>query len=114
MGTWGDAPWDSDVAADWFADVIEANRLGTEVEDTLHSDPVEHAEEIGAAAAILIMVARVYVWPIDDIDYPARQLGRFLVIAVHLGDWITGYNVVASRSRCSRMHCKRPFLIEGH
>ena len=68
MGTWGFAPWDSDSAADWYGDLFDAIPLAAKVEEALKSDPEEYADEIRAASALLVMLGRTYVWPIDDVD----------------------------------------------
>ena len=68
MGAWGFAPWDSDSAADWYGDFFDEIPLAAKVEATLNADPGEYADEIRAAAALLIMLGRPYVWPINDID----------------------------------------------
>jgi hypothetical protein len=68
MGAWGYAPWDSDAAADWYGDLFDEMPLAAKVEATLKADPEEYADEIRAAAALLIMLCRTYVWPVDDID----------------------------------------------
>jgi hypothetical protein len=68
MGAWGVAPWDSDSAADWYGDLFDEIPLAAKVEETLNADPEEYAEEIRAAAALLIMLGRTYMWPVDDMD----------------------------------------------
>lgn len=68
MGAWGIAPWDNDSAADWFGDLFDEIPLAAKVEETLNADPKEYAEEIRAAAALLIMLGRTYMWPVDDMD----------------------------------------------
>ena len=68
MGAWGVAPWDSDSAADWYGDLFDEIPLAAKVEETLNADPEEYAEEIRAAAALLIMLGRTYIWPVDDMD----------------------------------------------
>jgi len=68
MGAWGMSPWDNDAAADWFGDLLEELPLAQRVESTLKLDAAEHHEEIRAAAALLIMLGRTYIWPIDDLD----------------------------------------------
>ncbi len=68
MGAWGYAPWDSDSAADWYGDLFDEVPLAAKVEEALKADPEECAEEIRAASALLIMLGRTYMWPIDDID----------------------------------------------
>ena len=68
MGAWGMAPWDDDSAADWFGNLFDEIPLAAKVEQTLNLAPEEYAAEIRAAASMLIMLGRTYVWPIDDID----------------------------------------------
>ena len=68
MGAWGFAPWDDDSAADWFGDLFDEIPLAAKVEQTLSLDPEEYAAEIRAAASLLVMLGRSYIWPIDDID----------------------------------------------
>ena len=68
MGAWGFAPWDSDAAADWYGDLFDELPLAARVEAALNADPEEDADEIRAASALLIMLGRTYMWPIDDID----------------------------------------------
>ncbi len=68
MGAWGYAPWDSDSAADWYGDLFDQIPLAAKVEATLNADPEEYADEIRAASALLILLGRTYMWPIDDID----------------------------------------------
>lgn len=68
MGVWGYAPWDSDSAADWYGDLFDEVPLAERVEQTLKLDPDEYADEIRAAAAMLILLGRTYVWPVNDID----------------------------------------------
>jgi len=68
MGVWGYAPWDNDAAADWYGDLFDQTSIEAIVEATLTKDPEEFAAEIRAAAALLIMLGRTYVWPIDRLD----------------------------------------------
>lgn len=68
MGTWGPAAWDNDSAADWFGDMFDATKLAAHVEETLLLDPEEDADEIRAAAYMLVALGRNYIWPIDDLD----------------------------------------------
>ena len=68
MGTWGHGPWDDDSAADWFGDLFDELPIASKVEHALNLDPDDCAPEIRAAAAMLIMLGRTYIWPIDDID----------------------------------------------
>lgn len=68
MGTWADAPWDNDEAADWFGDLFEETKLAERVAATLVLDIDEHHREIRAAASLLIFLGRVYVWPVEVLD----------------------------------------------
>jgi hypothetical protein len=69
MGAWGTTAWDNDDAADWFADLFEKTKLAKRVEKTLQKKDVEeYANEIRAAAHVLVALGRVYIWPIDDLD----------------------------------------------
>jgi hypothetical protein len=76
MGMWGYAAWDSDGAADWFGDLFDRTKLAKYVEKTLKREPDEEtAEEIRAAAYVVIALGRVYVWPI-------KKLQRHLKLAI--------------------------------
>jgi hypothetical protein len=68
LGAWDRSPWDNDSAADWFGDLFDTIPLAQKVEETLNLEPQEHHEEIRAAAAILIMLGRRYIWPISELD----------------------------------------------
>ena len=68
MGSWGIQPWDNDHAADWFGDTFDKTKLAKIVEETLRRDLNESAEKIRAASALLLLLGRVYVWPIQDLD----------------------------------------------
>lgn len=76
MGVWGDAAWDNDAAADWYVDLFGRTKLAKRVEKTLKKKDVEEwADEIRAAAHVLVALGRVYVWPIQDLE-------RHLALAV--------------------------------
>ncbi len=69
MGGWDSAPWDNDSGADWFGDMFDETKLADYVRDTLQNRDVEEDyDEIRAAAAVVLMLGRTYVWPIDTID----------------------------------------------
>ncbi|MES2695168.1 MAG: DUF4259 domain-containing protein [Verrucomicrobiota bacterium] len=69
MGTWGHLPWDNDKAADWFGDTFDHTKLAQRIETTLQQSVHEQsAEEIRAAAAVVILLGRTYIWPIYDLD----------------------------------------------
>lgn len=66
MGAWGKLPWENDGAADWFGDLFKKTRLAMHVEDTLKLEVENSHEEIRAAASVLLLLGRDYVWP--DLD----------------------------------------------
>jgi hypothetical protein len=68
MGIWGARPWDSDAAADWFGDLLSESGLAEQVEQTLNLDVDDDFEEMRAAAAVLVVLGRTYVWPVEDLD----------------------------------------------
>ena len=68
MGAWGVSPWDNDAAADWFGDLFDATKLADKVEEALQLDAEDSHEEIRAAAAMVVMLGRVYIWPIEKYD----------------------------------------------
>ena len=68
MGTWGTKPWDSDEAADWFGELMDHTKLAAKVVDTLNKDIEDYGNEIRAAAAVLVMLGRTYIWPVDEMD----------------------------------------------
>ena len=65
---WAYAPWDNDQAADWFGDFMDATQIRREWLKGIKADPVESPEVVRAAAAIFIMLGRIYVWPIKTFD----------------------------------------------
>jgi hypothetical protein len=70
MGTWGTKPWESDSGAEWFAGMMQKTGLANYVEETLHREIDEDfpgdADEIRAAATILVLLGIGEVWPEDD------------------------------------------------
>jgi len=68
MGIWGARRWDSDAAADWFGDLLSESGLAEQVERTLSLDVEDDFEEVRAAAAVLVLLGRIYVWPVEDLD----------------------------------------------
>src|SRR5688500_7094490 len=68
MGTWGHLPWDNDSAADWFGDTFEKSKLAQRVEEALKLSVDDSADEIRAAAAVVLLLGHIYVWPIKDLD----------------------------------------------
>lgn len=87
MGAWGLAPWDDDSGADWFGDLFEELPIADRVEQTLNLDPEEYAAEIRAAASMLILLGRTYIWPIDHIDrHLALAIERMLLVREVYGE----------------------------
>ena len=69
MGTWGEKPWDSDGASDWFADLHDRTGLRTAVAEVLEGGVNQHGHEaVRAAAWVVVQLGRVYVWPIEHLD----------------------------------------------
>ena len=72
MGSWGTKPWDSDDAADWAARMMKETGLAKYVGETLQreisADFPGDADEIRAAAAVLLLLGDRYVWPFDERD----------------------------------------------
>ena len=68
MGTWGSAPWDDDAAADWYGDTLRRIGLPRAIEAALRLDVAEHFQEVRAAAALVVLLGRVYVYPHDQLD----------------------------------------------
>ena len=68
MGAWDSKPWDCDGASDWFGDLFDDTDLADRVSAAFDADPEDAHEEIRAAAALVSMLCRTYVWPVDKID----------------------------------------------
>jgi hypothetical protein len=74
MGTWGHHPWENDSAADWFGDMFDRTKLADVVEETLQRDVEDSADEIRAAAAVLLAFGHTFIWPIKKLDGHLRLL----------------------------------------
>ena len=72
MGAWGLSPWEDDSAADWFGVLFDELPIAAKVEEALNLDPEDEGAEIRAAASMLIMLGRSFIWPIDDLDRHLR------------------------------------------
>jgi hypothetical protein len=68
MGCWGVKAYDNDSAADWFGDLWEDFPVPARIEGTLKLDIEDSHEEIRAAAYVLVQLAEIYIWPIEDLD----------------------------------------------
>lgn len=62
MGAWGPDAWDNDTAADWLGDLVERTNLVKEMDQILHLD-LENYELIRAAASLLRVLGRPFIWP---------------------------------------------------
>ena len=86
MGTWGIESWSNDPAADWFDAMFEATGLALHVEETLHRDIDEYAQELRAAVFVLLVLGRPYVWPVGQLQWhlalAAARLEEILVAGV--------------------------------
>lgn len=65
MGTWGTSAWDNDSAADWFGALFEKTKLAEYVENALLLDLAENTEIVRAAAYILVVLGRNFIWPAE-------------------------------------------------
>ncbi|WP_158881839.1 hypothetical protein [Rhodanobacter sp. L36] len=83
MGMWAFAPWDNDEAADWYGEFMEATHFHREWLKGMKADPAESAGTVRAAAAIFLMLGRVYVWPIDTFDQDLELAIRGLAAAAN-------------------------------
>ncbi len=63
MGVWGSKPWDSDGAADWFSEVFEGIDIDARIDAAFEYD--DDYDQVRAAAYLLAVLGRVYVWPGD-------------------------------------------------
>lgn len=61
MGAWDWGPWDNDTAHDWF--IYSLAEVDKRTEEALES---KHPDKVRAAAALLILLGRTFVWPKDD------------------------------------------------
>lgn len=68
MGSWGVLPWDNDAAADWFSETMQESKLALIIERTLNLNVEENADEIRAAASMLVLLGRTYVWPVKKLE----------------------------------------------
>ncbi|MEQ9491583.1 MAG: DUF4259 domain-containing protein [Alphaproteobacteria bacterium] len=104
MGSWGTSPWDNDGAADWFGDLFDATGFAEHLRDALEGDAVEDLEEIRAAASLLILLGRTYVYPIDCLD-------EHLALAVtKLRQLAEPYRELGDEESAARVECEIALL----
>jgi|APSaa5957512622_1039677.scaffolds.fasta_scaffold137065_2 hypothetical protein len=69
MGAWDNTIWGNDSAADWFCELFEKTKLREKVRECLEMDMNLYCEDIRAAAYILIVLGRTYIWSgVQDLD----------------------------------------------
>jgi hypothetical protein len=68
MGDWGYAPWDNDYAADWYGVLMERTRLREFWLDGIERNPEDNDYVVRAAAALFLMLGRIYIWPVENYD----------------------------------------------
>jgi hypothetical protein len=75
MGTWGTNPWDSDDAADWFADALKGLKLDKKLDRALAGPEDDNYDAIRAAGYLLQVLGRAYIWP-GDLDRLDEHIGK--------------------------------------
>lgn len=68
MGTWDIKPWDNDAAADWYHDFFKSSDFVPKVMGALQAPAHVDRDHTRAAAALVVLLAHNYVWPIDRLD----------------------------------------------
>lgn len=69
MGMWDIRPWDNDQAADWYAGfMVQSNFRELWLAGINLQADSEDADAVRAAAALFMMLGRVYIWPIEHYD----------------------------------------------
>jgi hypothetical protein len=80
-------PWDNDEAADWFGDLMDRTQLRKEWLNGINADPVDSPGVVRAAAALFVMLGRVYVWPIETFDQDLELTIVSLTALVEAGEY---------------------------
>ncbi len=62
MTTWGSLPWQNDDAIFWFGQNIANSELVARVEETLQLPLQGNEAKLRAAAAVLILLGRSFLW----------------------------------------------------
>ena len=97
MGTWATAPWDNDSGADWFGDMFDNTKLADYVRRTLKDrDPQNDYDEIRAAASMVVMLGRVYVWPIDELHKDLSLAAEKLEVLLKVPELNESADIIAS------------------
>ena len=71
MGAWGVEPWQCDSAMNWLDEMFALTGLAEHVEETLHRKVEDHADEIRAAAFVIVALGKD-AWPADAYTRCAR------------------------------------------
>ena len=114
MGTWATAPWNNDSGADWFGDMFDNTKLADYVRRTLkEADPQNDYAEIRAAASMVVMLGRVYVWPIKQLDEDLSLAAEKLEVLLKVPELNESAEIIASiqeeiRELRSRMKQNKP------
>ncbi len=96
MGMWALEPWDNDEAADWFGDFMDSTQLRKAWLKGIKADPVEAPAVVRAAAALFVMLGRVYVWPIKTFDDDLELAIAGLSAVVATGEYAEPPELVAA------------------
>ena len=114
MGTWATAPWNNDSGADWFGDMFDNTKLADYVRRTLkEAEPQNDYAEIRAAASMVVMLGRVYVWPIKQLDEDLSLAAEKLEVLLKVPELNESAEIIASiqeeiRELRSRMKQNKP------
>ena len=96
MGMWAFEPWGNDEAADWFGYFMESTKLRQQWLQGINADPLESPGVVRAAAALFVMLGRVYVWPIKTFDQDLElTIARLLAVA-KAGEYAESPELVAA------------------
>jgi hypothetical protein len=121
MGRWATRPWDSDSAADWFGEMMEKTGLAKYIEETLHREIDDgfpgDADEIRAAASVLVLLGHIYVWPVEERDEHLKLAISRLeeILAKDYGGSCTAQiqaEIAALRSRLEENALNRPERVK--
>ena len=96
---WGEQPWDNDQAADWFAGLMEKTSLPEKVRTTLRLADKGLDEEttplLRAAAWCVIQFGRVYVWPVNELEFDLQLAIRALDVVLQDEEYCYSEEVTA-------------------
>jgi hypothetical protein len=84
---WALEPWGNDEAADWFGDFMDSTQIRRERLKGINADPADSPGVVRAAAALFVMLGRVYVWPIKTFDQDLELTIARLAAVVEAGEY---------------------------